>query len=575
MFRWASMSIAVRIILFTGCFVGLSVVALLYLERSISANTESSHEQNKLVVQQLTSMSIQSNLLETQENKKNALKLIDSIAADYSQLRYWLSDLAVSWLNESEDNAELFRESLNGKMDALREIDAGASDRIESNVEKYFDKMIEAVDAYVDENRVLGNSLLSASRKYGQAIDAVLNTIGTLISRDLDAISREVKQGGDEVSGLAAKVKDSAEKIVAVNEHLARVAITVLVISIVSGVAFCLILKQNIHTPIKRVLDAISHIQQESDLVYRVEIGRDDELGKTSQALNKMMEHFLDIVRNVSASTNELQAVSKETSRVMDETREGVRSQQLATDQVATAITQMVASVQEVAKYASDAAQSTTGANNLAQKGQSQVQAMIVQMETLSRNIENANNAIGEVSADSSNIAGVLEVIRGVSEQTNLLALNAAIEAARAGEAGRGFAVVADEVRTLAQRTQESTTEIEDMMDRFQEGMSKAVAVIEQGVVAMSTTAEHAREAGNALNMITSAVAEIADLNLQIAAATEQQHAVSEDINRNIISIKDIADHTTEGIEKTARSSEEQRRCTQKLADLVGQFKVS
>ena len=135
--------------------------------------------------------------------------------------------------------------------------------------------------------------------------------------------------------------------------------------------------------------------------------------------------------------------------------------------------------------------------------------------------------------------------------------------------------MVADEVRTLAQRTQESTTEIQDMINRFQEGMNKAVMVIEQGVVSMSKTAENAREAGDGLNMITSAVAEIADITHQIAAATEQQHAVAEDINRNIISIKDIADLTTDGVEKTALSSEEQRRCTEKLAELVGQFKVN
>ncbi|MEE8058477.1 MAG: methyl-accepting chemotaxis protein [Pseudomonadales bacterium] len=570
-----NLSIVARIILFTGCFVSLSVFALLYLEHAISDNTDTSHKQNQLIVQQLKSMQLQSDLLEQQAHFTEQLNVLDIFNRDFAQMRYWLSDLALSWLNESESKADELHQRLIDNMGGLRKINPNFTGRIETNLAVYFEKIIEAVDAYVDDNRVRGNLLTAEGRKIGSSIDQDLINISNKITLKLDTISQDIKQGGDKVADLADRVKTSATEVVEINEHLSLVAIFALVLCLVSGVIFCLVLKHNIHSPIKRLLDAITHIQQNNNLIYRVNSETDDELGKTSKALDTMIEHFLNIIREVSTSTDELKDVSNETSQVMEETREGVVSQQLATDQVATAITQMVASVEEVAKYATAAASSTSGANDVAKKGHMQVQAMIQQMNALSTDIENANHAIGQVSDDSSNIASVLDVIRGVSEQTNLLALNAAIEAARAGEAGRGFAVVADEVRTLAQRTQESTTEIQDMINRFQEGMNKAVSVIEKGVTAMTSTVEHAREAGEALNLITSSVGEIAALNQQIAAATEQQHAVAEDINRNIINIKDIANRTTVGIEKTALSAQQQKQCTEALAQLVGQFKIN
>lgn len=575
MLKWNNLSIAARIILFTGCFVGSFCLALLYLKVSISLNTETSREQSKLVTQQIRSMEEQSLLLESQALYQDQFETLDSFRRDYAQMRYWLSDLAVSWLNDSESSAELLSDRLTEKLNKLRDIDSERTNTIERDIEDYYDKMIEAVDAYVDENRVLGNSRLSEGRLIAVAIDSDLQVMVDKIVIKLDSISEEVKQGGTEVSLLAGGVKKSAEKIVGVNERLSLLTIVALILCLVSGVIFCIVLKNNIHTPIKTLLAALTHIQMNSDLLYRVKIGRKDELGQTSIALNTMMEHFLNIVRNVSSSTDELRDVSNETSRIMDDARKGVLSQQLATDQVASAITQMVVSVQEVARHATQAATAATEANDLAQKGQSKVQSMVTQMNALSVNIEQAKNAIGKVSDDSSNIAKVLDVIRGVSDQTNLLALNAAIEAARAGEAGRGFAVVADEVRTLAQTTQASTTEIQDMITRFQDGIHNAVSVIEQGVAAMSGTVDNAQEAGDTLALITSAIEEITDLNYQIATATEQQHAVAEDINRNIIDISNIGEHTTDGVNKTVDSSMNQKKCTENLAELVGQFKVN
>jgi methyl-accepting chemotaxis protein len=280
------------------------------------------------------------------------------------------------------------------------------------------------------------------------------------------------------------------------------------------------------------------------------------------------------MVKQVSASTQQLAAAADEMSSISQDTLQGINRQQSETEQAATAMNEMTSTVQEVARSASDASNAATEADKEASNGNSVVTLVVNDIRELANEVNTSATAINELNEDTENIGSVLVVIRGIAEQTNLLALNAAIEAARAGEQGRGFAVVADEVRTLASKTQESTQEIQQMIERLQAGAKSAVAAMEEGVGKATSTVTRAEEAGEVLNNITKAVAQIADMNTQIATAAEEQSSVAEEINRNVVTINEIAIETANGAQQNSASSDELSRLSAELQQLVGTFKI-
>jgi methyl-accepting chemotaxis protein len=259
---------------------------------------------------------------------------------------------------------------------------------------------------------------------------------------------------------------------------------------------------------------------------------------------------------------------------VTEQTSAGVSNQKQETEMVASAITEMTATVQEVASNAEGASRAAADADNEAKEGNQVVNSTVQAITALAREIEDSSAVIEKLKGDSENIGTVLDVIKGIAEQTNLLALNAAIEAARAGEQGRGFAVVADEVRTLAQRTQQSTAEIEGLIDALQGGAEQAVSVMTQSRDRAGATVEKAQHAGQSLSSITQAVETILQMNTQIATASEEQSAVSEEIQRNVVNIQTISEETSMGAEQTSSASAELARLGEQLQALVGQFKT-
>ena len=348
--------------------------------------------------------------------------------------------------------------------------------------------------------------------------------------------------------------------------------ITIALIIVALGVS--LWFASSVTRPITQLSKTIRDIESESDLTRQIDINSNDELGQTAQAINAMLAKFRSILQQVSSNTCQLATAAEETSVITRQTTEAVQQQLAETTQVATAMNEMSATVQEVATNTSSTASASAEANTESREGRQVVDQAIAQISELASQIESAASVIQSVQQDTDSISAILDVIKGIAEQTNLLALNAAIEAARAGEQGRGFAVVADEVRNLASRTQQSTKEIHQMIDKLQSGSQQAVGVMEQSQKQAQSAVEHATNAGASLTSIAGVVENINDMSTQIASAAEEQSVVAEEINRNIVSIRDMAEQTAAGTENTAAASDELAQLATKLQSLVGQFRV-
>jgi methyl-accepting chemotaxis protein len=310
------------------------------------------------------------------------------------------------------------------------------------------------------------------------------------------------------------------------------------------------------------------------DLTHNLVSRRQDELGQLQRAIQNMTQGLRELIGGISDGVTQIASAAEELSAVTEQTSAGVNSQKVETDQVATAMNEMTATVQEVARNAEEASEAAVAADQQAREGDKVVGEAIAQIERLALEVGNSTEAMGHLKRESDKIGSVLDVIKSVAQQTNLLALNAAIEAARAGEAGRGFAVVADEVRSLAQRTQKSTEEIEELIVGLQAGTQKVATIMDNSRSLTDSSVELTRRAGGSLESITRTVSAIQSMNQQIAAAAEQQSAVAEEINRSVLNVRDVSEQTSAASEETAASSVELARLGTHLQTLVGRFKV-
>jgi methyl-accepting chemotaxis protein len=384
------------------------------------------------------------------------------------------------------------------------------------------------------------------------------------------AIGTSVNLDGIEaqVALVEAKVQERMEGVVLTIAGLA--AVMLLVISAVG-----MLLANTILRPLNQMKANLDDIAAgEGDLTRRLTITRQDELGELAGSFNRFVDKIHGLVRQITEMTSQLTGLVNQVSDQAQRSDQAMERQRHETDQVATAINEMSAAAQEVAKSAQNAAVAAQQTDEEGQAAKRVVAGSIVKIHALVDDIRSSGLSLDSLQKDVSSIVSVLGVIRSIADQTNLLALNAAIEAARAGEAGRGFAVVADEVRALASRTQISTQEIQGMIDRLQAGTQSAVEAMRRSSEAGDGTSAQANEAGASLDTMAQLIATINSMNAQIASAAEEQTAVAEEINRSVHQIAVAVDSVADETQLGAQTSRSLAELGKRLGQLVGQFRI-
>jgi methyl-accepting chemotaxis protein len=341
------------------------------------------------------------------------------------------------------------------------------------------------------------------------------------------------------------------------------------------GLLVIWLVSRGIAKPLKQMVSMLDDIAQgEGDLTRRLEVNRSDELGDIAKGFNTFLGKLQNMITQVVSSVQKVSDSSEHTADIAIRTNTGVQKQLAEIELVATAVHEMTATAQDVARNATHAAEAANHADRSANQGKQTVQHTADAIAALAQEIGRAVTVVQTLAKDSENINAILVAIRGIAEQTNLLALNAAIEAARAGEQGRGFAVVADEVRNLAQKTQQATEEIQTMIQQLQQGTRDVVKVMEDSQNKTEVSVQQASQAATALESITQAVSVINDMNTQIASAAEEQSAVAEDINRNVTNIGQVANEVAGGADEASQASAELTKLAEQQRRLINQFKV-
>jgi methyl-accepting chemotaxis protein len=363
-----------------------------------------------------------------------------------------------------------------------------------------------------------------------------------------------------------------------INQQITSALLTILGITVVIvliAVGFGVFMGRTVTVPLRRVTRTMQDIAEgEGDLTRRLPDDGDDELADMGRQFNAFVSKIQGTIREVGDTTNQVASAAEELSRVAEETRSSVQTQGSETDQIASAITEMAATIHQISKNASEVQQAGADADRLAKDGGQTMAGSQQSVNRLSQNIMESAEAIEALAARSDEIQKVLDVIHEVTDQTNLLALNAAIEAARAGEHGRGFAVVADEVRQLAKRSGESAGQIREMIDGFISESRGAVDRMRSSQGLSEETVERINHASSALNTIEQSVEHIHDQVTQIATASEEQSHVAEEINKNVVRIVEAAQNSDTGVTQTNEASQELARLGERLRDLVSQFRV-
>lgn len=431
----------------------------------------------------------------------------------------------------------------------------------------------------VVENSYLANdkkeAINKAAQKYKQAFFSLVAEQKGLGFDSNSGLQKEMRATIHQVDvNLASLVKKTNDSVQQYIIFINKITYSIFALSIFIASFIAWFIGRSIIKSISHIKNSMVEVADTNNLTVLIESKSKDELSEMAEAFNHMISNFRNLIVSVKQSVDSVEQATSSLTENIHQANSGVDSQMQETDMVATAVTEMVATIEEIASNTTDAADKAEQTNQNANKGKDGVDATIAQISVLSNKLTESESVVNQLAEDSITIGSVLDVIRGIAEQTNLLALNAAIEAARAGEQGRGFAVVADEVRTLASRTQESTKEIENIISTLQSRTTNIVTLMAECRDEGQASSDEAGQAGELLVQINSDVLSIMDMNTAIATAIQEQSAVAAEVNRHVVSIRDVAEMTSESSAQNNQMSEELAQQATVLTDEISRFKV-
>lgn len=455
----------------------------------------------------------------------------------------------------------------------------------QENATQAYDRILKSLDLSNTSTAAERDEFIRRYRQWKDRADEVLGLAATLETR---AAARTLSYGGaaeafehvrtyiDELQEKRLAHVDRFTQEIDQNEEAAtRNLLALVVIGAVVSLAAAVFLPVVVARQVSQISNRVQNIAEgDGDLTIRIPVDTQDELGELASHVNHFMEKLQRIIANVLSNAHEVSKTAESLLDVSSKSQRAADDQCQAINMVVTAVNELTMAIQEVANNTGNTAQNTREASSITDSGQERIRLAVERVQQLAVRISETANFMLSLEGEAKNVTSVIDVIRGVAEQTNLLALNAAIEAARAGEQGRGFAVVADEVRTLASRTQQSTTDIQGMLNQLQQGVQRAVDAMSASSSMTQEAASSANEAGQSLMGIGSAVKEIADMTIQIATAAEEQSLVTSEIDKNLVQINTLAMDTAMGASKTAEESQRLNELSIQLRQLLAQFKV-
>ncbi|MDQ0742336.1 methyl-accepting chemotaxis protein [Pseudomonas sp. W4I3] len=509
----------------------------------------------------------------------NAARQVMGDKADAANAQINALDTSVQQMPESPERFAQFQAVTNAKeefMLARYEV-RGYTNNVNAETEARAAAQIEkAIAGLKSLNAVFGISQQTALSSLETALGAYRSAVQSYKAANANIVTAraEMTTQGTDIVTISDKLYDiQLERRDAESAQARSLQLISTLLALLVGIIAALVITRQITRPLQETLAVVERIAS-GDLSHNIQVTRRDELGVLQQGIQRMGTTLRELISGIRDGVTQIASAAEELSAVTEQTSAGVNSQKIETDQVATAMHEMTATVQEVARNAEQASLAAADADGQARAGDKVVAEAIAQIERLAAEVARSTDAMAHLQQESNKIGSVMDVIKAVAEQTNLLALNAAIEAARAGEAGRGFAVVADEVRGLAQRTQKSTEEIEGLVAGLQNGTQQVANVMNNSRSLTDSSVELTRKAGVSLENITRTVSNIQSMNQQIAAAAEQQSAVAEEISRSIVNVRDVSEQTATASDETAKSSVELARLGSQLQQMVSHFRV-
>ncbi|HEY0287269.1 MAG TPA: methyl-accepting chemotaxis protein [Pseudomonas sp.] len=529
-------------------FLGFSIIGLLMLILGVFA---------------LVQMSlINNNAVQITANTVPSIKSLDSLNDASMRLRVLSYRLLV---NRNDSDIQKTIERLASRNKQIDDAQNSYVKLISGDDER------AAYDQYLTllaEYRQLENQMKALSQ--ANKLDELSNLVNVSLQNNSDQMNTVLTQLVEINTQQMNRASSSAS-----TQYSSAITLVValLIIATVLTLLFAWLLTNSITRPISAALHAAEEIAA-GDLTHTVKVDGTDEAGRLMAAMLKMQSNLRDTLQRISGSATQLASAAEELNAVTDESARGLSQQNNEIEQAATAVNQMTSAVEEVARNAVSTSEASKNATSSVSDGRDLVQETVSAIERMSADVQSTAQLIGNLANESRDIGKVLDVIRGLADQTNLLALNAAIEAARAGEAGRGFAVVADEVRALAHRTQQSTSEIERMIGSIQGGTEQAVDSMRSSTERAESTLNIAKGAGLALDTINTAVVEINERNLVIASASEEQAQVSREVDRNLVNIRDLSTQSATGAHQTTAASNELSRLAVDLNSMVARFRL-